>query len=119
MQPGQYNFTLYQGTNDGLTFVVKNNGVTLDLTGYTAEMQIRRDYDKPPVLSASTALGNIVITPLSGLVQVFFSPSDTTPIRFSGESMDTVYAVELFAPSGAVTRILEGTITISRAVVRG
>ena len=116
---GQYNFTINQGSNFALTFVVKDSGgVPYDLTGYSARMMVRRDYDKPAVLTANSTVGNVAITPLEGKVSISFPPSMTSPIRFAGESLDCVYDVEIYTSDSNVTRVLEGTVTISREVTR-
>lgn len=117
MQPGNYDFTLIQGAHDGLTFQITESGVPLDLTGYTAEMQARVDYDKPVVLSATMA-NRITIDPSLGKIAITFAPADTSAIVFKGPSIDCIYAVELTSPAGIKSRVLEGTITISREIVR-
>jgi len=117
MSPGIYDFTLIQGAHDGLKFQITNNGVAEDLTGYTAAMQVRADYDKPVLLQATTA-DKIVIDPLLGLVTISFTAHDTSAISFKGESLDCIYAIELTSPAGITSRVLEGTVSISREVVR-
>jgi hypothetical protein len=116
---GIYNITINQGANYALDFILQNNlGTARDLTGYLARMTIRRDYDKPVVLAATVANGKVVITPLTGRVVISFPPSDTSPIRFLGESLDCVYDVELYTDENNVERVLAGTVTISKEVTR-
>lgn len=117
MSPGIYDFTLIQGAHDGLTFIISEAGVPADLTGYTAAMQIRTDYDKPVVLQATTD-DRIVIIPSEGRVSITFTPQDTSSITFKGESLECVYAVEITSPIGFKSRVLEGAVSISREVVR-
>ena len=45
MDPGIYNFTIYQGTDDGLSFTVTENTVPVELSAFNARMQIRKTYD--------------------------------------------------------------------------
>lgn len=119
MTPGQYNFTIYQGSNDGLVFQIKDAGVPLDLTGYSAAMKIRKNHDSAAPLFTATSLGltpNIIITPLTGIVSISILPSDTMSIPFKGSELETVYDIELTSPTGIVSRVLMGKVVLSREV---
>lgn len=121
MVPGQYDFILYQGTNDGLTFSLTSNNVPLNLTGYDVRMQIRKNYDSNTtyfVASTLLTVPNIVVTPLLGKIQVYIYPDDTSVIPFKGDSLECVYDIEIIDNLGEVTRVLMGNVTISREVTR-
>lgn len=121
MDPGEYNFTIYQGANDGLTFTMLNDGTPIDLTDYDVKMMIRKNYDSnQPYFIASTlnTPPNITVTPSLGQIQVYIYPADTNAIVFKGEELDCVYEIEITSPTGVITRVLEGAVTISREVVR-
>lgn len=121
MTPGIYNWTIYQGASDGLTFTVEDGGSPLDLTGYTARCMVRKNYDSAnPLLSLlSTGVDpHITLTPLIGKVEIRVDPSQTSALPFKGEELECVYDVELVAGDGTVTRVLMGDATISREATR-
>jgi hypothetical protein len=119
MQPGIYNWTIYQGTSDSLVFTVTDNNVPRDLTGYEVRMQIRKNFDQSTAyLTFTSNDGSIVVTPLDGKVEVLIPPDATSSIPFKGDSLDCVYDIELVTPSQEVIRILMGDVAISREVTR-
>lgn len=91
--------------------------IPVDLTGATVEMMVRRDYDKPPVITASTVNGKITTIPLTGKLAVQLLPADTSSIRFQGEALDCVYDLEVTYP-GKKVRELQGSCVINREVTR-
>lgn len=116
MTAGTHNITVEQGATFTLSAVYKDSaGAVVDLTGYTARMQIRKRKSTTTTLSDSTtANGEIAITALSGLVVVTI-PAATTA-DFEGKT--AFYDLELEDAAGTVTRLLEGVVTISKEVTR-
>ena len=78
------------------TFVLKNNGVPVDLTGYTSTMIIK-DNDGAIVHTATTENGQIIIDGLAGSVRRKVSAEVTKTIPVTAVSYDW----ELTPPSGA------------------
>ena len=116
MSAATYNFEIEQGTSLIKSIVWKDsNGVVVNLTGYTARMQIRETVDSDAVLlELSTDNGNITITPTQGKITLEFSPTDT-----SGEWWTRGrYDLELTSGSDFVTRLLKGKVTLSKEVTR-
>lgn len=116
MAAGQYNFTLEQGTTFRREFIYKDKvGAVVNLTGYSARMQIRQYKDSGEVLvNATTANAKLTITPLDGKISLILQPADTDEITF----YDGVYDLEIVASDGTVTRLVEGTVTFNRQVTR-
>lgn len=115
-----HNITIDQGSDYVLDLTLwqdDSKTIPVDLTDCTSEMMVRRDYDKPPVIVASTTNGKISLTALTGKVVIQLLPSDTSSIRFAGESLDCVYDLEITYP-GKVKRELQGTCVITREVTR-
>ena len=108
------NFVVEQGATFAKSFTWKEGGVAKDLTGYTARMKARPSITSDTVLiDASTANGKITIDPLVGVIEVTVSATETAAMTFT----TAVYDLELV--SGAVvTRLVQGTLTLSREVTR-
>jgi zona occludens toxin (predicted ATPase) len=116
MAAATYDFQLEQGATLLKPFVWKDsNGVAVNLTGYTAKMQVRRNTSADDVLlELSTINGKLTITPLSGMVTMVFSATTTAAIDWTRGKYD----LELTSGDGTVTRLLEGEITVSKEITR-
>lgn len=132
MAAGRYNFVIEQGAT--LSFELQYNdatGTPIDLTGYTACMDIRSAYSGSGTtyLSLTSSLGDVytktsgssflslsgsnLTTPTtSGSIGVYAGWALTEALTFSGQAY---YDIEL--TSGSIrTRILEGRVQISQQV---
>jgi hypothetical protein len=123
---GIYNILIEQGTTFYRLIDVMEPDVLdptvfepFDLTGYTARMQIRRDIDSPtPMLSlTSPTVGGNGITVQDGAnnaISINITNTVTSSLTSSG-----VYDLEIIKTStGFVSRLLQGTVTLSREVTR-
>ncbi len=116
MAAGIYDFYIEQGATFYQPLIWKDsNDDPVDVTGYTARMQIRKTVKSSDVLiSLTTANGRITLGGAAGTVTLEISAEDTADFEiFCG-----VYDLELEALDGTVTRLLEGQIEISREVTR-
>lgn len=114
--PGHYDFTIYQGATFSrvLTWRDENNDA-INLSGYTARMQLRESTDAGDAfVSLTTENGGIALGGAAGTVTLTISAADTAAI---GETAG-VYDLELVSAGGVVTRLLEGEVLISREVTR-
>lgn len=116
MSAGTYNFTIEQGATLIREFVYKgSNGAAIDLTGYSARMQIRQYKESSTVLvEATTTNGKMTVTPLLGKITLTLSASDTDSLAFDL----AVYDLEVESGGGVVTRLIEGTVSVSKQVTR-
>lgn len=116
MAAATYDFVIEQGTTLNKSFIWKSSdGVVIPLTGFTARMQVRATQASPDVLLAlSTADATIVITPNAGKVTLSLSSTATAAIAWRRGKYD----LELVSPTGVVTRLLSGTIEVSREITR-
>jgi hypothetical protein len=116
MAAGNYDFEVEQGATINKQFVWKDsNGDEVDLTGYTARMQVRRSIPSDEVLfSATTENGRIDLGGAAGTITLDVSAIDSAAIVWRRG----VYDLELVASNGTVTRLLQGQITVSREVTR-
>ena len=123
MLAGAYNFTIEQGATftrlieieypdpDDLTVFLP-----FDLTGYSASMQIRRTIDSAnPQITLTDSNGRIEIqsASVSNAIRINLLPEETALLETDG-----VYDIEIEDASGTVSRILKGTVTLSRQVTR-
>lgn len=114
MSAGIYNFTLDQGSTWNLEVLYKDaNNAVINLTNYTAALQLRKAYDASAALSLDTTNGGIVITGNLGKIAITATATQTAAIV----SGDYVFDLEI-ASGGVVSRILQGTVYVSPEVTR-
>lgn len=112
----KYDITVQQGANWSLILNWQDDeGEPINLTGYSAKMQIRPYYDSMTIVATlSTVSGGITIDPLIGKVTASLTAIQTSAITV----LEGVYDMELTSPSGVVTRIIGGAYTLSQEVTR-
>lgn len=104
-----------QGATFIKPFTWKAAGVPVNMTGYTARMQMREELDADTtIIELTTENGGISIEPLDGMFTLTMSDAQTKAMNFD----TAIYDIELIAPDGTVTRILKGSVTLSREVTR-
>ena len=130
MAAGNYSFTIEQGTTVDfeLQYTDANND-PIDLTGHWAKMQIKNNFaDSSPTtyLTLSSSLNpdgtglNLSgssnnNSPVSGTIGVFIAATTSSLLTFTKAKYD----IELYSgdpESPIVTRMLEGTVSISKQV---
>ena len=111
MSAGTYNFTIEQGTTFSRVLTLQENGSAMNLTGYSVASQMRSTHDSSSI--AATITGT-VSNASSGQITLSLTNTQTSAI----EEAIYVYDVEITSGAGAVTRILEGNITVTPEVTR-
>jgi hypothetical protein len=108
----KYNLVCDQATTFNFQFQIKNDSTPWDLTGYTGTMTVRPFVGATTTtVVASTANGRMVLTALTGRINVTLSAATTADIA-AGR-----YSYDLVLDSGSeVTRILEGKFIVTGAV---
>lgn len=87
----------------------------VDLTGYTAKMQIRETVDNPTVILELTHLnGGIVIDATSHTITLTMTSAQTAAFTFP----TAVYSLELTDTSGNVITFIQGNLTLVAEVTR-
>ena len=90
-----------------------SNKIPKILTSYTAKMQIRATHGSKDVLfELSTANSRIVITANDGKIELMIGNTLTSAMTFT----KGVYDLELIDSGGSITRLIEGTITVTKNV---
>ncbi len=111
----QHDFTLLQGATLDKSFTFQSAGSPVNLTGYTARMQLRATVDAvSPLLDMTNANGKIILGSGTGNIRLLVSATDTAALNFS----TAVYDLELVTAGGVVRRLLRGTVTLDKEVTR-
>jgi hypothetical protein len=125
--PSQYNFqaaTIASRTTTAFTVTNPATGiyisggiatVPINLTGYTAALQIRSLPESPTaVLSLTTGNGITISTPTNGTVEVQATAVQTRAIVAG----TYYYDIEITSQSGIVYRLAQGQVVVSAEVTR-
>jgi len=111
-----YNATIDQGATFQLTVVYKDDaGLPINLTGYTAALQVRQNYyDTTALLTLTSPSGGIVITGATGTIAITMTDVQTGSL----DEGFYVYDLEISSSGGTVTRLIQGQFTVSPEVTR-
>ena len=131
MAAGKYSFTIEQGSTVDFEIVYKDsNSDPIDLTLYTARMQIRPSIGSDIVhMTLSSSLNpcgtglnmsgsNSTNPPTAGSIGIFISAASSSLLDFN----EAVYDLEIASGSGNcanVTRILQGKVKLSKNTTLG
>lgn len=88
------------------------SGNAIDLTGYTGQMKVKKNYGATEIIELTSANGRIVISaPTSGVVKLLISSTDTASLA------NGTYKYDLMMDSGtAVTKLLSGAFTVDESI---
>ena len=113
---GTYNITADQGATFDRTITWRDsNDALVNLTGYTARMQVRSVTDSSTViLSLTTENSRIVLGGAAGTIRLLVVAADMAAVT----ETNCVYDLELVSGSGVVTRLLMGTFIVRLEVTR-
>lgn len=104
------NIVIDQGATYSTTIdVTDDNGTPIDLTGYSAEAQIRKHYTSVNAIEFDINVGG-----LTGIITISLSANATANLA-AGRY---VYDCELTSDEGVVSRIVEGIVTVTPNVTR-
>jgi hypothetical protein len=114
INPGLYDITCPQGATFDRTFTYSVAGTPVNLTGYTAALQVRAGYDAGTALiSVSTGGSGVVLGGTAGTIAVTIAASVTGAV----DAGSYAYDLELYQGS-TVTRLLQGAFVVSGGVTR-
>ena len=116
MAAGYHHFIIEQGATFKHTLTLKDSADALiNLTGYSAEMDLRKNQDDSSEVATLTVANNrITMGGSAGTVVLEISATDTSALLVG----DGVYDIDLTDSNGKVDRILEGTYSIRGNVSR-
>lgn len=115
MIAGVYKIVCDQGSTFSRLLTIRNGqDELLDLTGYTARMQVRPEVDSNEVLvELTTENGRIALGGAAGTVLLHLPPEITATIPTDG-----FYDLEIVTNGGAVYRLLRGKFLLDPEVTR-
>lgn len=120
MTATQYDIVVEQNADWTHTFAVTSDGTTpVDLTGARGRMQIRNFYQMQGgivLAEASSQNGGITIDGPQGLVHVRLGGAQTALID---QGVIGKYDLLIYKPDGTTTRIVQGSVSVSRGVTMG
>lgn len=111
--PGYLNLVCYQGATFDYLLTWKTSGTAVDLTGYTARMQVREEYTSSTAVLSLTSGSGITLGGTAGTIVIAASAATTGAL----EAGDYVYDLEL-VNSDLVTRLVQGKFTVDPEVTR-
>ena len=139
MAIARYDFNFDQGSTESITFDYTSNGTAIDLSGYSAEMQIRRSYTDTkivcllndsypngcfgPGLTGPSFVAGDGVTLGTGGIQLNYG-GVTGAIRlvidhetsFSAFTDSRLFYDFELSTGGVVTKILSGKINVGRSI---
>ena len=119
INPAKINLVIYQGATFDKTYQWQDaNRNPMDLTGFTARLQVRSRVDDDTILLGLNTEGTIdkriVLGGTEGTYQLVLSAVNTSALDWGSG----VYDMELISPTGVVRRIMEGVVKVHRNVTR-
>lgn len=115
MTAGRYDLTIEQGATLARTITwTDSNGDAVDLTGYTAEAQGRASYEATVYAWRITSSSGITLGGIAGTIALLMTAATTAALS----PHRGVWDLELTAPDGTVTRLLEGAYTVRAEATR-
>jgi len=123
MAAGNYTFIIEQGSTTDFQVDWKDStGAKVDLTNYSAKMQLRSDYGGALICELSSNLdadgtglnlsgSNNQYPPTSGSIGIFISAASSSAFTFSEAKYDLEMTTE-----GHVTRLLQGKVKLSKEI---
>jgi hypothetical protein len=104
------NLTVDQGSNFVYNiYLIDADGNPFNITGYTANAQIRRSFTSYSYTTVNTA-----ITGASGLITLSMNAATTSNLT----NTRYVYDLELKSSANVISRIVEGTVTVNLGVTK-
>jgi hypothetical protein len=111
MSAGTYNFILEQGATFNRILTVQENGSAMNLSGYSAASKFRSTAESSSVAGTFSCS----VTNASG-GQVTMSMTSTATGNL--EEGIYLYDLEITSGSGAVTRLMQGKVTVNPEITR-
>lgn len=98
-----------------LTYRDETTNLPVNVTGYSAELEIRLTFGDPSILlTLSTGNGRIILGGVGGAIDINFLPADTDQSQLYTSWTRAAYDLVVTDTFGKKKKILKGFVTISR-----
>ena len=109
-----YNITVNQGENYDLTATLTNtDGTPVNISGYSLRGKVRYSYGSTGVL---VDLEPSIVNATGGVINFTLSPSETAALPITMAVYDIERFVSGQSPVTTVSRVLQGTVTVTPEV---
>lgn len=118
MAAGIYDIIIEQGADWHLVLTWKKaNGEAMDLAGYAARMQVRETFSTKSKVFDLTNENGLITFPGSGVIELNIPAATSAAVPVNPaktawidgkQAQQLAFDLELVAPGGAVTRLLQG-----------
>lgn len=113
--PGILNLTFPQGATWKLAMTYTDSaGDPINLSNYTARMQVRQSYTATQTVLSLTNGSGITLGGTAGTIDLLIPATTTASIG----AAQYVYDLEIESASGEVTRVVQGTFSVTPEVTR-
>jgi hypothetical protein len=113
--PQTLDLLIPQGATWSVVLRWKDDNANVNLTGFTARMQLRTSAEAVTTLEdLTTENGGITLGGSAGTITLALTASETAALP----ATRAVYDLELISSGGIVTRLVEGVATITRNITR-
>jgi hypothetical protein len=113
INPGIYNIKAYQGATYGLNLTWAIGETAVNLTGYTAAMQVRENTSATATILSLTNGSGITLGGTAGTIAI------AVPATTMGSATPGNYVYDLELNSGGqVTRLIQGSFAIDAEVTK-
>lgn len=114
MSAAKRNIYIEQGATFCMLLSWKQDGVPVDLTGYMARMQVRENFeDAVPQISITSEADEIVLG-ADGSIAISIPAQKTS----AATAISGYYDLEVEDVGGTVTRLLQGSVTLSQEATK-
>lgn len=115
--PGILDLNCYQGATFDYSLSWSTGGTAVNLTGYSARMQVRDSYDAGTAIVSLTSGTGITLGGTAGTILLELSATSTAALDGTPNTQ-YVYDLELVSGAGYVTRLVEGRFYVYPEVTR-
>lgn len=113
---GRYDWRINQGEDLSKVFTWRDeNDALVNLTGYSARLQVRKPKGSSTTLLSLTNGSGITLGGVAGTITITRTAAQTAALDWDGSAH---YDLELVSGGNIVTRLLEGQVALSREVTR-
>jgi hypothetical protein len=115
--PGYLDLNCWQGANFDYVLTWESAGTPVNISGYSARMQVRSNYDSGTAIVNLTAGTGITLGGTAGTISLAMNATTTAALDGTPNAQ-YIYDLELISGAGYVTRLVEGNFFINPEVTR-